>query len=102
LQLIRFVPPTEEEDMNSAAPARLRWIIAGHFRVKPSRIVDDTRFRDLGADWLDRLELLMVIEDQLPALQTGKLVVGDMETIGDLFRALEDFPAHRKRSALAN
>jgi acyl carrier protein len=61
--------------MNSATGDSLRTIISGYFRVKPNRIVDDARFRDLGADWLDRLELFMVIEDQLPELQTDKLVV---------------------------
>jgi acyl carrier protein len=88
--------------MDSAAAAGLRRIIAGHFRVKLSRVVDDTRFSDLGADWLDRLELLMVIEDQLPELQTGKLVVGEIETVGDLVRALVDLSTKTKRSALAN
>jgi hypothetical protein len=44
----------------------------------------------------------MAIEDQLPELQTGKLVVGVMETVGDLVRALEDFSARSKRSSLAN
>ena len=64
--------------MNSPTAASLRAIIATHFRVKPNLIADNTSFRDLGADWLDRLELLMVIEDQLPELQTSKLVVGEM------------------------
>jgi acyl carrier protein len=88
--------------MNSATAASLRMIIAGHFRVKPNRIVNDTRFRDLGADWLDRLELFMVIEDQLPELQIDKFVVGQIETIGDLVRALEDLPTPVKRSELVN
>jgi hypothetical protein len=44
LRLISFVPPTKEEDMNSATAASLRMIIAAHFRVKPARIVHDTRF----------------------------------------------------------
>jgi acyl carrier protein len=86
--------------MNSATAATLRSIIARHFGVKSNRIADDTRFRDLDADWLDRLELLMVIEDQLPELQTDKLVVGEIETVGDLVRALEDLSTHAKRSTL--
>ena len=84
--------------MDSAAAGLCR-IIAGHFRVKLNRVVDDTRFSDLGADWLDRLELFMVIEDQLPQLQTGKLVAGEIETVGDLVRALEGLPARAKHSA---
>lgn len=88
--------------MNSVTAASLRMIIAGHFRVKPNRIVENTRFRDLGADWLDRLELLMVIEDRLPELKTDKLVVGRIETVGDLVRALEGVSARAKHSALVN
>jgi len=81
--------------MNSATAERLRTIIAGRFGVKPNRISDDTRFHDLGADWLDCLELFMAIEDQLPELQTDKLVAGEIETVGDLMRALEDLTAFK-------
>jgi acyl carrier protein len=90
----------EEGDMNSATADSLRTIISGYFRAKPNRIVDDTRFRDLGAGWLDRLELFMVIEDQLPELQTDKLVVEQIETIGDLMSALDDLTPHLKCPAL--
>jgi acyl carrier protein len=88
--------------MNSATAASLRMIIAGYFRVKPNRVIDDTRFRDLGADWLDRLELLLMIEDQLPELQTDKLIVGQIETVGDLVRALGDLSTRAKRSVPVN
>ena len=88
--------------MNSATAASLRMIIAGYFRVKPNRVVDDARFRDLGADWLDRLELLLMIEDQLPELQTDKLIVGQIETVGDLVRALGDLSTRAKRSVPVN
>jgi acyl carrier protein len=86
--------------MNSATAASLRMIIAGHFGVKLNRIVDDARFRDLGADWLDRLELFMAIEDQLPELQTDELDARKIGTVGDLMRALEDLTARAKRSEL--
>ena len=88
--------------MHSATAASLRMIIAGHFRVKPNRIANDTRLSELGADWLDRLELLLVIEDKLPELQTSKLIVGDIETVGDLLRALEDLSPRDKPSTLFN
>lgn len=87
--------------MNSATAASLRMIIAGYFKVTPNRIDYDIRFRDLGADWLDRLELLMVIEDRLPQLETHKVTVGEIETVGDLVRALENLSTHAKPSVLA-
>jgi acyl carrier protein len=52
--------------MNSATSANVRRVIAGNFGVKLDRLVDDARSHDLGADWLDRLELLIMIEDQVP------------------------------------
>jgi acyl carrier protein len=75
--------------MNTGTSADVRRVIAGHFGVKPDRVVDDARLRDLGADWLDRLELLIMIEDQLPDLRISDLVADHIETVGDLMRAVE-------------
>lgn len=60
--------------MNTVTSTHVRRVIAGHFGVKLDRVVDDARLRDLGADWLDRLELLIMIEDQLPDLRISDLV----------------------------
>jgi len=79
--------------MNSANAANLRRVIAGHFGVKLDHVVDEVRLRDLGADWLDRLELLIMIEDQIPDLQINDLVADHIETVGDLIRAVEDSAA---------
>jgi acyl carrier protein len=77
--------------MNSTAAQTVRRVIAGYFGVKVDRVVDEMRLRDdLGADWLDRLELLIVIEDQLPDFQFNDVVVEQIETVGDLMRAVED------------
>lgn len=76
--------------MNTATADGLRMIIAAHFGVKLDRIVDDARFCDLGADWLDCLELFMKVDDQLPELRANGLVAEQIKTVGDLKRALED------------
>lgn len=77
--------------MNSTTAQTVRRVIAEHFGVKVDRVVDEIRLRDdLGADWLDRLELLIVIEDQLPDFQFNEVVAEQIETIGDLMRAVED------------
>ena len=88
--------------MNTVTSAHVRRVIAGHFGVKLDRVVDDARLRDLGADWLDRLELLIMIEDQFPDLRISDLVADDVETVGDLMRAVEDSAARTdpKRSEL--
>ena len=79
--------------MNTVTSAHVRRVIAGHFGVKLDRVVDDARLRDLGADWLDRLELLIMIEDQLPDVQINDLVASHIETVGDFMRAVEDSAA---------
>jgi acyl carrier protein len=68
---------------------KVREIIAGHFGVDPTRITDQARFRDdLGADWLDRLELIMAIE--VAGFELPHVVAGRIDTVGDLMRAIED------------
>lgn len=47
-------------------------IIAGHFRIDPEPLTDDARFRDdLGAEWLDRLEVIIAIEIRFRAISCG-------------------------------
>ena len=67
---------------------KVREIIAGHFGVDPKRITDAARFRDdFGADWLDRLELIISIEDQVPGFELSDAVADNIDTVGDLMRA---------------
>ena len=69
---------------------RIREIIAGHFGVDPKRITDEARFRDdFGADWLDRLELIIAIEDQVSGFELVDVVADHIDTVGDLMRAIE-------------
>ena len=79
--------------MNATTAANVRRVIAGHFGVKLDRVVNDARLRDLGADWLDRLELLIVIEDQVPDVNITDVAADHIETVGDLIRVVEDSTA---------
>jgi len=48
------------------------------------RVTDEAHFTDdLGADWLDRLELMIVIEDQFPAVEITDDDVDQIEVVGD-------------------
>jgi acyl carrier protein len=77
--------------MNASLASRVRDVIAVHFRIERDRLVDEVRLRDdLGADWLDRLELLIAIEDQVAEFTFDNMVAEQIETIGDLMRAIED------------
>src|SRR5437660_11182350 len=75
--------------MQSDITLKVREIIAGHFGVAPQSVTDDARFRDdLGADWLDRLELIIVIEDKVSGFELADVVADHIETVGDLIRAI--------------
>jgi acyl carrier protein len=72
---------------------KVRRIIAGHFGVEPQRVTDEARFRDdFGADWLDRLELIIAIEDQVPGFELSEVVADRMDTVGNLMRAIDGDP----------
>ena len=69
---------------------KVREIIAGHFGVERQRVTDEARFRDdFGADWLDRLELIIAIEDQVAGFELTDVVADHIDTVGDLMRAIE-------------
>jgi acyl carrier protein len=76
--------------MQSDITLKVREIIAGHFGVEPQSVTDQARLRDdLGADWLDRLELIIAIEDQVSGFELADVVADHIETVGDLMRAIE-------------
>ncbi|HWF96877.1 MAG TPA: acyl carrier protein [Xanthobacteraceae bacterium] len=65
-------------------------IIADQFGVSPDRLTEKTRLRDdLRADRLDRLELMIAIEDRVTGVRIDDKVVDQLETIGDLMRVIE-------------
>ena len=69
---------------------KVREIIAGHFGVEPRRVTDEARFQDdFGADWLDRLELIIAIEDQVSGFELSDVVADHIDTVADLLRAIE-------------
>ncbi len=73
--------------------AMVRSLIAGHLAVNPRRVTDEARLvEDLGADWLDRLELLIAIEDEFSGLEIGEDEADRMMAVGDLIRFVESHP----------
>lgn len=69
----------------------IRALVARHLQVDIKRVTDEARFGDdLGADWLDRLELLIVIEDEIAGVDILDDNADQIETVGDLIRYIED------------
>ena len=55
---------TRTTNGGSTHTKEVRALIAKHLDVDIRRVTDDADLsRDLGADWLDRLELIMLVED---------------------------------------
>src|SRR3982074_3053297 len=52
---------------------------------------------DLGADWLDRLELMIVIEDQFADVEMTDDAVHQIDVVGDLIRHIESVGNERRQ-----
>ncbi len=82
-----------ETAMNEGVATRVRNVIAEHLGVDAEQVTDEARFLDdLGADWLDRLELMIVIEDQFACSEIGDDVADQIVAVGDLIRFVEAHP----------
>jgi acyl carrier protein len=76
--------------MNDNFTTKVRDVIADHFGIDADRLTDEARLRDdLGADWLDRLELMIAIEDQVAGVEIDDVMVDQIDTVGDLMRVIE-------------
>jgi acyl carrier protein len=86
--------------MNDSLAAKVRSVIAEHFGIDADRLTDEARFRDLGADWLDRLELVISIEDQVAGFEIDDVVVDQIDTVGDLMQVIESVDNDRSDAML--
>jgi acyl carrier protein len=76
----------------------IRTLIANQLGVDIKRVTDEAHFTDdLGADWLDRLELMIVIEDQFADVLITDEDVDQIEVVGDLIRHIETVDTERRR-----
>jgi acyl carrier protein len=79
----------------------VRTLIANHLGVDVKRVTDEAHFTDdLGADWLDRLELMIVIEDQFADVLVTDEEVDQLEVVGDLIRHIENVDHERRRRSI--
>jgi acyl carrier protein len=84
------------------AASDVRTFVANHLGVNVSRVTDEAHFTDdLGADWLDRLDLMIAIEDQFAGVEITDDDVDRMELVGDLIRHIENLDSERRRRGAA-
>jgi acyl carrier protein len=76
----------------------VRALIAHQLGVDVKRVTDEAHFADdLGADWLDRLKLMIVIEDRFADVVIADEDVDQLEVVGDLIRHIETVDNERRR-----
>ena len=77
---------------------RVREVVAVHFRIAVDRLSHETHLsKDLGADHLDRIELMIAIEDQVPGIEIDDSTIDGIETIGDVMHAIEGVAGTARR-----
>ena len=83
------------------ASGKIRALIAKHLGFEIERITDEAHFaNDLGADWLDRVELVIAIEDQFAGVEITDDDVDQINVVADLIRCIER-PDSERAGALA-
>jgi acyl carrier protein len=85
---------SQAKTVNEDVSTNVRNLIAQYLGVNNKRVSDEALLRkDLGADWLDRLELMILIEDQF-GIEIADGIVDRLEAVGDLIRFVEAQPRH--------
>jgi len=80
----------------------VRTLIASHLGVRVSRVTDEAHFtKDLGADWLDRLDLMMAVEDQFAGVEITDAEADRIELVSDLIRHIETWGNEKRRRGAA-
>jgi len=67
---------------------RLRTLIAEYVGIEAELVTDEAHFSDdLGLDWLDQLELMIMIEDEFIGVEFSDTTA--IEVVADLIRYIE-------------
>jgi acyl carrier protein len=78
--------------INEDVAMSVRKVIAENLEVEPRHVSDQAHFfKDLGADWLHRLDLIIALEDYF-GIELADDGIENIVVVGDLIRLIE---AHR-------
>jgi acyl carrier protein len=70
--------------------SRVRALIAGYLGIEVEQVIDEAHLcEDLGLDWLEHLELMLLIEDEFADLEIPERVANRLENVGDVLRYVE-------------
>jgi acyl carrier protein len=77
---------------------KLRLLIAEYLQVHIRHVTEDAHLgRDLGADWVDRLELIMLVED-IAGLEITDNEADQIELVGDLIHYIDQTTSRSESS----
>jgi acyl carrier protein len=69
---------------------KVRSFIAEYVGIDAKEVTDETHLTDdLGLDWLDQLELMVLIEDEFVGVDFFANTVTQIVLVGDLIRQIE-------------
>jgi acyl carrier protein len=89
---------TRKEDFDAG---NVRPFIAGHLNIDVRRVTDNAHFRDdLEPDWLDRLELMILIEDQFAGVEITSDDADQREVVSDLIHYINDSARELQRRVI--
>jgi acyl carrier protein len=104
MMMIGSLTPSEQTTAirEACGSKDVRTLVANYLGVSVGRVTEEAHFtNDLGVDWLDRLELMMVVEDQFVGLEITDADVDQIEVVGDLIRHIETVDIERRRRGAA-
>ena len=82
---------------------KLRTLIADYVGIEAELVTDEAHFSDdLGLDWLDQLELMVLIEDEFVGIDFfANTTAEQINAVGDLIRYIEHHSAVLARRSAA-
>jgi acyl carrier protein len=82
---------------------KLRTLIADYAGIEAELVTDEAHFSDdLGLDWLDQLELMVLIEDEFVGIDFfANTTAAQINVVGDLTRYIEHHSAVLARRSAA-
>jgi len=87
---LNFTRQTSARKEGSAID-KIRALVAAHLEVDVSRVTDEAHLtEDLGADWLDHLELMILLEDHFAGVEITDGDADEIVFVGDVIRYIED------------
>lgn len=90
--------PKKQKEVGEVSELDVRGRIAKHLDIDSRRVTDGAHlFNDLGADWLDHLELMIVIEEHFPGMEISDEDAEAIQTVGDLIRYVTSW--HQRATA---